>query len=184
MRTIGGLTKSTPLKWLPVISNITPPRLRRENNLIREWNKYISNSNLPIHKDLPIPEEMQRLKSRKPPWRTARKLIQEKFDINNRWEENWITENPDVHKLVTHSTARQPGFALTRKIWTTLNRVRTGHGRSGHMMFKWRLRDSDVCDCGHESQTTCHIIKTNAHCEHLPVPYTISIKWENKRLSG
>lgn len=26
------------------------------------------------------------------------------------------------------------------------------------MMFKWRLRDSDACDCGHESQTTCHII--------------------------
>lgn len=38
-----------------------PPRLRRENNLLREWNKYTRNPNLPIHKYLSIPEEIQRL---------------------------------------------------------------------------------------------------------------------------
>jgi len=112
MRTIGGLTKSTPLKWLLVNSYIDPPRLRREKNLLREWNKYTNYLNLPIHKNLPIPEEVQRLESRQPPWRTARKLIQEKFDINNRWEENWISVNPDVHKLVTDPTARQPGLII------------------------------------------------------------------------
>jgi len=63
-----------------------------------------------------------------------------------------------VHKLITHPTDRQPEFELTRKIWTTLNRIRTGHGRSGHMMFKWRLRDFEVCDYGHKSQMTSHII--------------------------
>jgi len=161
MRTIGGLTKSTPLKWLPVISNIPPPRLRRENNLLRECNKYTSNPNLPIHKDLSIPGEIQRLTSQKPPWRTARKLIQEKFDINNRLVKDWISENPDLHKLVRHLTAKQLGFLITNfyltKIWTTLNRIRTGHGKSGHMMFKWRLCNSEVCDCGHKSQVT-HIM--------------------------
>jgi len=26
------------------------------------------------------------------------------------------------------------------------------------MMFKWRLRDSEVCNSGHESQTTSHTV--------------------------
>ncbi|VVC38695.1 Reverse transcriptase domain [Cinara cedri] len=30
MRIIGGTLKTTPLKWLPVLSNIAPPRIRRE----------------------------------------------------------------------------------------------------------------------------------------------------------
>ncbi|KAL4097430.1 hypothetical protein QTP88_022212 [Uroleucon formosanum] len=37
MRTIGGLIKSTPLKWLPVLSNIAPPKLRREHPLLQDW---------------------------------------------------------------------------------------------------------------------------------------------------
>lgn len=86
----------------------------------------------------------------------TRKLIQEKFHL--RWERYWITENPDGHQLVKHTTAKQPGFELTRKIWTTLNHIKTGRGRSGHMMFKWKFRDSEPCDCGPESQTTSHII--------------------------
>lgn len=68
-----------------------------------------------------------------------------------------MSKNPDVHKLVTHPTAKQPGSELTRKIWTSLNRIRTGHDRSGHMMFKWGIRDSAEFDCGHESQTTNYV---------------------------
>lgn len=30
---------------------------------------------------------------------------EQKIKIVNRWEEDWISENPDVHKLVTHPTA-------------------------------------------------------------------------------
>jgi len=50
-----------------------------------------------------------------------------------------------MRKLVTQPIAKQPLFELIRKIWTTLNRIRTGHGRSGHMiLFKWSLSDSEV----------------------------------------
>jgi len=52
---------------------------------------------------------------------------------------------------------KQPGFDNKRNTWVTLIRIRTGHGRSGHMMYKWGLRDSGTCDCGYESQTINHI---------------------------
>jgi len=85
MRTIGVLTKSTPLKWLPVLSNIAPPKLRREHALLQEWKKYANNPFLPIHTDLTALEDVQRLKSRKPPWKTARDLTKDKFNISSKW---------------------------------------------------------------------------------------------------
>lgn len=51
-RTITGNIKSTPLQWLPVLSNITSPHICRMYSLVREWNKCILNSDLPIHKDV------------------------------------------------------------------------------------------------------------------------------------
>lgn len=35
MRTISGLIKSTPIQWLPILSNIVPQKLRRENLLVK-----------------------------------------------------------------------------------------------------------------------------------------------------
>ena len=136
MRSIGGLTKSTPLKWLPVLSNIAPLKLRSENALLQEWKKYANNPFLPIHTDLTALEGAQRLKSRKPPWKTARDLTKDKFNISSKWENDWTIENPDSQKLVTTLTIKQPRFDLERSTWVTLNRIRTGHGRSGHMMYK------------------------------------------------
>jgi len=49
-------------------------------------------------------------------------------------------ENPGNQKLVINLTIKQPGFDLERNTWVTLNRIRTGHGRSGHMMYKWGLQ--------------------------------------------
>jgi len=47
-----GTLKSTLLKWLPVLSNIVPPNIRREQTLIREWIRIVNNPILPIHMDL------------------------------------------------------------------------------------------------------------------------------------
>lgn len=52
MKTITGTIKSTPVKWLPVLSNITPLHIRRMYSLVREWDKCILNSDLPIHIDI------------------------------------------------------------------------------------------------------------------------------------
>lgn len=61
MRTIDGLTKSIPLKWLSFFCNIVPPKLLRERALLQEWKKYANNPSLPIHEDLATLENDQRL---------------------------------------------------------------------------------------------------------------------------
>jgi len=54
------------LKWLPVLSNIAPPKLRREHALVQEWKQLANNPTLPILEDLNTLDNTQRLKSRKP----------------------------------------------------------------------------------------------------------------------
>jgi len=58
---------------------------------------------------------------------------------------------------VINPTIKQPGFELKRNTWVTLNLIRTGHGRSGHMLYEWGLSDTEIRDCGYESQTIKHI---------------------------
>ncbi|KAG8232415.1 hypothetical protein J437_LFUL013987 [Ladona fulva] len=66
MRIISGTLQPTPTTCLPVLANIAPPKLRRETALRREFNKYLNDNSLPIHKDIAEAPEM-RLRSRKPP---------------------------------------------------------------------------------------------------------------------
>jgi len=49
---------------------------------------------------------------------------------------------------VTHSTTKQTALKLTKK--TTLNHIRTNHGKSDYIMFKWGLLDFANDDCGHK----------------------------------
>ena len=49
------------------------------------------------------------------------------------------------------------GFNLSRKNWTTLNRLRCNVGKCGHWLFKWGISDSKSCDCGEDDQTLVHI---------------------------
>jgi len=72
MRLIGRTLKSTSLKWLSIISNIHPPKIRREQSFIRESTKCTSNPNLPIH--LRSFNDRPKLKSRKLPRLTAKEL--------------------------------------------------------------------------------------------------------------
>jgi len=52
------------------------------------------------------------------------------------------------------------GMLLPRKQWTTMNRIGTGHGRCGSLLFKWHYTDSAACDCGEVEQTMNHIAET------------------------
>uniref|UniRef100_A0A8D8TXB0 RNA-directed DNA polymerase from mobile element jockey n=1 Tax=Cacopsylla melanoneura TaxID=428564 RepID=A0A8D8TXB0_9HEMI len=52
MRMISGLIRPTPTPWLPILSHIPPPDLRRQEALQREFKKISSNLNLPIHQDI------------------------------------------------------------------------------------------------------------------------------------
>ncbi|CAK1587557.1 unnamed protein product [Parnassius mnemosyne] len=74
MRRISGTLKCIPLQWLPVLSHISPRRLRRQQILLREAQKIYGNPNLPAHAEFTDPPP-HRLKSCHPPYQTACDLV-------------------------------------------------------------------------------------------------------------
>lgn len=73
MRIITGSLKSTPLDWLPVLSNIPPSDLRRKEATLKEYRKILNSPNVPLHNDI-LQYSSPRLKSRKPFWTTGHEL--------------------------------------------------------------------------------------------------------------
>ena len=88
MRVVSGTVRSTPTPWLPVLSDIAPPDLRRKNALLREYQNAINSPNMPLHDDLQLPPPY-RLKSRHPPLVSAVNLINNHFSVNKVWSETW-----------------------------------------------------------------------------------------------
>jgi len=65
MRLISGTLRSTPLPWLPVLSNIEPPALRRKAATDKLVEKIIKHDSWPVQPDILNPP-LLRLTSRKP----------------------------------------------------------------------------------------------------------------------
>ena len=83
MRLISGTLHSTPLPWLPVLSNIEPPALRRKAATDKLVEKIDKHDSWPIQPDILSPP-LLRLTSRKPLW-----LDLQLVDIKSRWRHNW-----------------------------------------------------------------------------------------------
>jgi hypothetical protein len=156
MHLVIGTIKSTPVEWLPVLRNSAPPKLRRREATLREWTKCHACPELPLHQDIPSDHTM-RLKSRRSSWQLGNDLIEQGCDIEQMWQERWNVQNPDAGRLIMDPTVRQPGFDLPRRQWTTLNRIRTGHGRCGDLLHKWGKREHPFCECG-QIETVRHIV--------------------------
>lgn len=158
MRKISGTVASTPLQWLPALSQIAPAENRRRQALLRDYRNVINNPNIPLRQDLMLPP-VKRLKSRKPATVTAKHLHEDGFDIREEWKIGWLetsTESP-LFDFDSH-TSNSGEFTLPRKIWCNLNRLRTGHGRCNEMLQKWNQTDDPSCECGEPHQTTDHIL--------------------------
>ena len=154
MRTISGTFRSTPLAWLPVLSNIAPPHVRREAATQTMLAKAEAAQHLPLHSDL-FRHPPPRLKSRRPIWSTP---PDHAFSTDARWRAEWHGADVANSSLVADPTTRQPGFDLPRSHWTLLNRFRTGHGHCGVTEHRWGLRASPDCSCG-QRQTMLHIVE-------------------------
>lgn len=158
MRLITGTVMSTPVIWLPALSNIAPPSIRRRNALRKIFNKALNNDEIPLHHDIQTPIG-QRLKSRKPSTNTARELHSNGFDPGIEWNEMWIESNRTsrIFDFDRHKSTNKE-FNLPRKAWLNLNRLRTGHGNCNQMLFKWGFIDDPSCSCGEPQQTMSHIL--------------------------
>jgi len=153
MRLVTGTLRPTPLPWLPVLSNIEPPALRRKAAVDKLISKAIENTKWDFHNDIVCPPR-HRLTSRRPLWTDMQPV-----DTGTRWQEDWQTASVVNNSLVSDPTIQLPGFDLPRRQWSMLNRFRTdqGHCRACHK--RWGLASSDLCDCG-EVQTMSHIVNT------------------------
>lgn len=157
MRIVSGTLKSTPIHWLPVLSHIPPPDLRRKTALLREYEKIQDNPLLPIHADVNDLDK-NRLRSRRPPMRTAKELDALEFNPALFWEREWRDACPAHCRDLPCLTEKPPAYEQPRKIWSSINRIRTGHGRCGDSLYNWGKTPSPACDCGAANQTVHHIV--------------------------
>ena len=155
MRLITGTMKSTPLQWLPVLSNIAPVQLRREQALVNTIFKCKTLKNSLLFEFLQDPPDQSLV--RKPPYLLAKELMITPYNIKERWKDSWDNSSIQNDFLIDDPCLKLPGFNLPRKTWCQLNRLRTGYGKSASTLFKWGAIDHPSCDCGVQNQTINHI---------------------------
>jgi hypothetical protein len=180
MRLITGTLRPTPLPWLPVLSNIEPPALRRKSALDKLLAKAAAHEDWGLHDDIMNPPPY-RLASRHPLWKDMQPM-----DSTTRWRENWKSASVVNSNLVCDPAIRQPGFDLPRRQWSLLNRFRTGQGHCRSCLAKWGQASSDLCDCG-EVQTMSHIVnvcpltKFDGGLQTLHEAGEAAAEWLNRR---
>jgi len=151
MRLTFGTVRSTPLPWLPVLTNIEPPARRRRAATGKLLTQAECHSELPLYDDV-FHAPLLRLKSRKPLWRDP-----ETIDVTNRWRDDWQSATTVVNSsLVEDPTIRLTGFDLHQRPWSLLNRFRTGQGHCNACRKKWGFTNNKLCDCDGETQTMSH----------------------------
>lgn len=167
LRTISGCLRATPIYQLPVLAGIAPAEVRREAAMLVLARKAQTSEFHLLHKTTIETTQRMRLKSRRPFATHAQDLLRTTpADISKaswmraRWKDQWKAAGPSrLHQFIKDPTD-VPGQHLTRREWTTLNRLRTGVGRFGAVMQKWGLTDSAHCECGDPSQTLEHVMST------------------------
>lgn len=181
-RIITGTIQSTPIQWLPVLSNIMPPKIRRNVALIREAEKIYSNPELPMHQDLYGRADI-RLPSRNPFWMKVQELGYTNYSPKDEWINDWNNDRVTNFNLVDDPNKKLPGFDLSRKNWCKLNRIRTNHGRCNYTLHKWNPSIMPDCDCGHPNQTIHHIVnecetrKFHGQLDELNLVTDEAIEW-------
>jgi len=84
MRIITGCVRATNLQWLPVLSNVAPPVIRRHLSTVKLFQKINKLVNLPVYNDINSAPS-KRLRSRNPIW-----SIENSFDsMEDMWKQHW-----------------------------------------------------------------------------------------------
>jgi hypothetical protein len=121
MRIISGCIKSTKLQWLPVLSHIASPELRRHSATLKMIEKILNSPSLPIYNDV-YNAPNKRLKLINLIW-TLKNCTNTEGDLwNTHWEDGAVLNN----HLISDPAQLIPSFEFPRVAWTALNRVRIG----------------------------------------------------------
>ena len=152
LRIITGCLKPTPTEFLPVLSGIVPASLCREHYTHRLVSKTLQDPHHLLHNNVSGSTDLgrQRLPSRRPFSRHSASLSGSNFNLLQAWRTNWQQTPRPAQLTISPNTSLPPGADLSRKNWSTLNRLRTGVGRFNANMHRWGLRPSAACPCGAE----------------------------------
>ena len=158
---VTGCLKPTSTEYLPVLSGISPARLRRKAATFSLASQSLESGHT-LCNCFKRPMTKRRLKSTKSFVIEAQGLLAENTNaptwIHNTWKDNWTKNISRLHSIVTNVELLPPGHELSRLAWVGLNRLCTGIGRFGSLMHSWGLTPSAVCDCGAERQTPEHLL--------------------------
>jgi len=155
-RVITGALRPTPVNVVHRLSGIPPPALRRETTTKVEKRKQEQDARHPLYSHIPPPT---RLRSRKS-FTTVERLpdgITPRHYRMYKWRE---MENlgPEHPTIPVPKEKLPKGTNLGRKEWCTLNRARSGVGKTRDNLTKWGLATSTTCDCGFPIQDMDHIL--------------------------
>ena len=104
MRTVSGALRPTNINWLPVLSNIEPPQIRRDHATLLEYKKAQQlTDRVPIKEILREPP-MSHLKSRRPFVIEAARLANLNQTEQDTWEQSWIQGVPQGSNLTFLTT--------------------------------------------------------------------------------
>ena len=136
MRLINGCLRPTPVNFLPVLSGIAPPALRREHHTAMLVQKALTDTSHLLHARTTSARNLgrQRLRSRRPFSRHAKSLATSNFNLMEQWQHDWQESTKPAQFSITPGTNIPPGADLPRREWVTLNRLRTGVGSFGASM--------------------------------------------------
>ena len=154
MRTVSGALRPTNINWLPVLSNIELPQIRRDRATLREYKKAQQLTDC-----VPIKEILREPTMSRPFVAKAARLASLTQMEQQTWEQSWIEGVPPGHDVVTNQTCPQPGFTLPRRQFVIRNRLRCGQARCAESLCRWGVIVSPACPCGESHQTTRHIVE-------------------------
>jgi len=106
--------------WLPVLSSIASPSLRRKVSTDNMLQIIEAHPNWPVYADV-FEHPPPRLASWRPVWSDMTYV-----DTITQWREDWSSASVVNHIIVTDPTIWQPGFDLFCHTWSLMNRFWTG----------------------------------------------------------
>lgn len=148
-----GQLRPTPLSLLYRTAGIAPPQARRQ---IQSRTEKFKQQTDPRHPLFNHTYPKSRLKSRKS-FRTVESLDPDSSACSRL--EAWIGLDNTSSEAVQLPKEQLPtGTDLPRKDWVTLNRARAKVGKTASTLYKWKLKSTSECTCGHPNQTVDHIL--------------------------
>ena len=166
-RCITGCLKPTKTDDLYLLSGIAPPDVRRTVASKKELLRQSEDERHPLYGHHAAP---QRLKSRRSFLATVSPLEDNIPSTRLKlWDESLTEHGHDIHMFINPSESLPAGSKLPWITWRSLNRLRSGMGRSKANMLKWGYTDIPAdCECGQGNQTMPHLLR----CDRLQHPCT------------